>query len=78
MKPARRTARPCLQFHPASSTWWAATREDALSSGKTPSSSPPDSPIEASEDFDRLADQYLGCLWDKLEEGLRTAAGEVS
>ena len=77
VKPARRSSCPCLQFHPAASKQWAATREDALSSGKAPSSSPPDSPIEASEDFDRLADQYLGGLWDKLEEGLRAAAGEV-
>ncbi|GAB4814460.1 hypothetical protein N2152v2_001506 [Parachlorella kessleri] len=51
---------------------WSATKEDALSSGKAPTSTPPDDPQE----FSRFADLYLGGIWNKVESGLRQLEGE--
>ncbi|EFN55215.1 hypothetical protein CHLNCDRAFT_134457 [Chlorella variabilis] len=53
-----------------------ATEEEALSSGRAPSSRPPDTPSQYTEEFDKVADLYLGGLWSKMEAALHGAEGE--
>lgn len=52
------TALHVLQVHDGGSQG-RATEEEALSSGRAPSSRPPDTPSQYTEEFDKVADLYL-------------------
>ncbi|KAL4428370.1 hypothetical protein ABPG75_002459 [Micractinium tetrahymenae] len=58
------------QVQGAVPTCLLSTAEDALSSGKAPTSVPPDHPVSATDEFEKLADLYLGGLWERMEANL--------
>ncbi|KAL4418733.1 hypothetical protein ABPG77_001790 [Micractinium sp. CCAP 211/92] len=47
------------------------TAEGTLSSGKAPTSTPPDHPVSPMDEFEKLADLYLGGLWSRIEANLK-------